>query len=125
MNNREVTELACDLIGKKSITPNDAGCQKLISKLLTDSGFIVEDMTHLDTTNMYATHGAGAPNFCFAGHTDVVPPGELSQWTTDPFTPTIIGNTLYGRGSADMKGSRSEEHTSELQSPDHLVCRLL
>lgn len=105
MNTNEVTELACQLISRKSVTPEDAGCQRLITELLSAEGFKVEDMTHLDTANLYATHGKGLPNFCFAGHTDVVPSGELAQWTTDPFTPTIIGNTLYGRGAADMKGS--------------------
>ncbi len=101
----EVTQLAKELIARPSVTPEDAGCQQLISEFLQQSGFKIEDMTHLDTTNMYATHGHGAPNFCFAGHTDVVPAGELSAWHTDPFTPTIIDGVLYGRGAADMKGS--------------------
>ena len=65
----------------------------------------IEDMSKLDTVNTFAKHGQGHPHFCFAGHVDVVPPGELSAWQTDPFTPTIIDGMLYGRGAADMKGS--------------------
>ncbi|MGN1392975.1 MAG: succinyl-diaminopimelate desuccinylase [Succinivibrionaceae bacterium] len=104
MSNTPVTDLACELIKRPSISPKDEGCQELITDFLKKLKFNVEDMSHIDTTNLYATHGSGYPNFCFAGHTDVVPPGEITSWKTDPFKPTIIDGILYGRGAADMKG---------------------
>lgn len=101
----EVVNLACELISRQSISPEDASCQDLIKNMLQPLGFVIEDMSKLDTVNTFAKHGQGHPHFCFAGHVDVVPPGELSAWQTDPFTPTIIDGMLYGRGAADMKGS--------------------
>lgn len=97
--------LAMDLIEKPSVTPEDAGCQTLMAARLQQVGFTIEMLPFHDTLNMWARHGQGKPVFCFAGHTDVVPTGPVEQWHTPPFTPTIIGDTLYGRGAADMKGS--------------------
>lgn len=97
--------LAIDLISRESVTPEDAGCQPLMQGRLTDCGFTHEDMIFEDTTNMWSRRGNEAPVFCFAGHTDVVPAGNLKLWQTPPFEPTIAEGMLYGRGAADMKGS--------------------
>ncbi len=99
----EVLDLLCDLIKIKSISPNDNGCQTIVRDFLKKLDFNIEDMSCDDTTNTYAEHGTEGPHFCFAGHVDVVPEGNLDAWKTDPFTPTIIDNMLYGRGAADMK----------------------
>tara|TARA_B110000881_G_C18577947_1_gene519841 strand:- start:306 stop:1457 length:1152 start_codon:yes stop_codon:yes gene_type:complete len=100
-----VIQLACDLLSRESVTPEDAGCQTLMSGILADSGFTNESMVFEDTTNLWSRRGTEAPVFCFAGHTDVVPVGDLSQWLTNPFEPTIKDGVLYARGAADMKGS--------------------
>lgn len=98
-------DLAMDLISRASVTPEDAGCQDLMIKRLVDLGFIIEQMPFGDVKNFYAKKGNQGPNICFAGHTDVVPTGPLSEWQVPPFEPRIIDGTLYGRGAADMKGS--------------------
>jgi succinyl-diaminopimelate desuccinylase len=100
-----VIELTKALISRESITPNDAGCQVLISERLHNVGFTCESMVFHDTTNLWARNKQQSPVFCFAGHTDVVPTGNLALWHHDPFDPVIIDNMLYGRGAADMKGS--------------------
>lgn len=100
-----VIALTKDLISRPSVTPDDAGCQQLMAQRLSAVGFDIEVMHFDDTLNMWARRGNGKPVFCFAGHTDVVPTGPVEQWHTPPFEPTIIGDTLYGRGAADMKGS--------------------
>lgn len=97
--------LTMALIEKPSVTPEDAGCQHLMAERLAKIGFNIEMLPFHDTLNMWARHGQGKPLFCFAGHTDVVPSGPVENWHTPPFKPTIIGDTLYGRGAADMKGS--------------------
>jgi len=101
----DVIELACELISRTSVTPEDAGCQELIAEILSLSNFSHESMVFEDTTNLWSRRGNTEPVFCFAGHTDVVPPGNLEQWFTPPFEPTIHDGRLYGRGAADMKGS--------------------
>src|SRR5262245_464315 len=98
-------DLARELIGRKSITPEDGGCQDLLSKRLAAAGFKCEPMKFGDVTNLWARRGTQAPVVCFAGHTDVVPTGPLSEWHSDPFVPTIRDGKLYGRGAADMKSS--------------------
>jgi len=100
-----VTELTKELIARPSVTPLDEGCQTLMAERLAAIGFNIEPMVFEDTTNMWARRGNEGPVFCFAGHTDVVPTGDLSRWHTPPFEPTIIDGYLYGRGAADMKGS--------------------
>ncbi|GAB2925757.1 succinyl-diaminopimelate desuccinylase [Rheinheimera gaetbuli] len=105
MTTSNVIDLAKALIARASVTPEDAGCQKLMASRLSAAGFNIEVMHFDDTLNMWARRGNGKPLFCFAGHTDVVPTGPLEQWHTPPFEPTIVGDTLYGRGAADMKGS--------------------
>ena len=98
-------ELAQELIRRRSVTPEDAGCQDFISARLAVAGFKCESMRFGDVSNLWARRGAGKPLLCFAGHTDVVPTGPLSEWHSDPFTPTLRDGKLYGRGAADMKSS--------------------
>ena len=98
-------ELTKQLIARPSVTPDDQGCQKLIAGRLQAIGFEVEHHRFGEVDNLWARHGKQQPLFVFAGHTDVVPPGPVEQWQYDPFTPTISGNTLFGRGAADMKSS--------------------
>ena len=96
-------ELTKQLIERRSITPDDGGCQELIAARLQKSGFRCESMKFGDVTNLWARRGAAHPVVCFAGHTDVVPTGPLAEWKSDPFVPTIRDGKLYGRGAADMK----------------------
>lgn len=96
-------DLLCELIQRRSITPDDAGCQTLLGERLSALGFACETMPFNDVTNLWARRGDSSPVLCFAGHTDVVPPGDETQWNTDPFEPTFKDGLLYGRGSADMK----------------------
>jgi succinyl-diaminopimelate desuccinylase len=98
-------ELAQALIARASVTPEDAGCQRLLAKRLEKLGFLVEHLRFGEVDNLWARRGSTAPLFAFAGHTDVVPPGPLEAWDTDPFTPTLKDGELYGRGAADMKSS--------------------
>jgi succinyl-diaminopimelate desuccinylase len=99
----EVLDLTSDLIRRRSLTPDDAGCQALIGERLQRAGFLVEHLRFGDVSNLWATHGQGDPVFVFLGHTDVVPTGPESEWTDPPFEPTIKDGRLYGRGAADMK----------------------
>jgi succinyl-diaminopimelate desuccinylase len=101
----KVIELAKTLIAKRSVTPEDAGCQTLMAELLAKSDFVNETMVFADTTNLWSRRGTSGPVFCFAGHTDVVPAGNLDLWHSPPFEPTIKDGMLFGRGAADMKGS--------------------
>ena len=100
-----VLELARQLISRKSVTPDDGGCQQLLAARLAAAGFRCEPMKFGDVTNLWARRGTARPLVCFAGHTDVVPTGPLSEWHSDPFVPTIRDGKLYGRGAADMKSS--------------------
>jgi len=105
MNDDETLNLAEQLIGISSVTPNDAGCQVLISKILTPLGFSCETIQSGNVTNLWARKGITKPLVVLAGHTDVVPAGPHEQWKFDPFTPTRCNGKLYGRGAADMKTS--------------------
>lgn len=96
-------KLLSDLVRRASITPDDAGCQQLLIERLDALGFECETMIFGDTSNLWARRGNTSPVLCFAGHTDVVPPGDTVQWSTDPFEPTVKNGNLYGRGTADMK----------------------
>lgn len=103
--NEEVINLAKKLISIPSISPQDLGCQQIITNILQPLGFKIEDLTFNQTKNSWITYGTEKPCFCFAGHIDVVPPGKIEDWKLDPFSGEIIDNVLYGRGAADMKGS--------------------
>jgi len=102
---QDVLTLAQDLISRPSVTPLDEGCQTLMASRLMAQDFDIEPMVFEDTTNMWARRGKEGPLFCFAGHTDVVPVGDLNRWHTPPFEPVVIDGYLHGRGAADMKGS--------------------
>lgn len=101
----KVIEYARQLIARRSLTPEDAGCQEWLAERLAAMGFTLEWVRAGAVTNLWARRGSGAPVVCFAGHTDVVPTGPLERWSYDPFTPTLSDDCLYGRGAADMKGS--------------------
>ena len=116
-------ELATELISRRSVTPDDGGCQALIAQRLSKSGFTAEPMRFGDVDNLWTRRGTAAPLLCFAGHTDVVPPGPLESWISDPFEPTVRDGLLYGRGTADMKSSLAAFVTAIEQfvteHPDH------
>ena len=101
----DTLELTQQLIARRSVTPEDAGCLDFFTGLLEPLGFKCERMSVNGVDNLWARRGTDAPLVCFAGHTDVVPTGPLSEWQSDPFTPTIRDGVLYGRGAADMKTS--------------------
>ena len=98
-------ELAKALIARRSLTPDDAGCQEIMIERLSSLGFRIENMRFGNVDNFYARRGDSGPILVFAGHTDVVPTGPVEQWHTPPFEPTIKDGMLYGRGAADMKTS--------------------
>ncbi|MEE3608616.1 succinyl-diaminopimelate desuccinylase [Avibacterium paragallinarum] len=100
-----ILTLAQQLIQRPSISPDDQGCQQLIAERLEKLGFHIEWLPFNDTLNLWATHGSARPVVAFAGHTDVVPVGDESQWQYPPFSAKIVDDMLYGRGAADMKGS--------------------
>ena len=115
--------LACELIRRRSVTPDDAGCQALMMERLTALGFSCTPLRFGEVDNFWAERGNAGPILVFAGHTDVVPTGPPEQWHTPPFEPTLVDGSLYGRGAADMKGSLAamliacEEFVAE--HPDH------
>lgn len=100
-----VFDLATDLIRRRSVTPDDGGCQALLAERLGRAGFEVTHLRYGEVDNLWATHGRGGPLLVFLGHTDVVPPGPVEGWRSDPFEPVVREGYLYGRGAADMKGA--------------------
>lgn len=112
-----------ELIRRPSVTPHDAGCQELIAARLAPLGFQIEALRFGEVDNLWARRGTAAPLVVFAGHTDVVPPGPLAHWTSDPFEPAVRDGHLYGRGAADMKSSLAAFVTAVeefvAQAPEH------
>jgi succinyl-diaminopimelate desuccinylase len=98
-------KLAKELIRKPSVTPKDAGAINILVKNLRSLGFRCQLINFKNIKNLYAKLGRSSPNFCFAGHTDVVPPGNISDWSVNPFKPAVKNNKLIGRGANDMKAS--------------------
>src|SRR4051812_23100433 len=97
----DVLDLLLQLLRCPSVTPQDAGCQRIVGERLAAAGFHVEHLRFGTTDNLWATHGEGGPLVCLAGHTDVVPPGPRDAWTSDPFAPEIRDGFLYARGASD------------------------
>lgn len=121
---KQIIDLAQNLIRRPSISPDDQGCQQVIAERLEKLGFKLEWLSFNDTLNLWATHGEGEPVVAFAGHTDVVPAGDESQWQYPPFSAEIVDDMLYGRGATDMKGSLSAmivaaEHYVQ-ENPNHI-----
>ena len=98
-------KLAKELIRRPSITPKDAGAINLLAKKLRSLGFKCQIINFGNVKNLYAKLGKLSPNFCYAGHTDVVPPGNINDWSVNPFKPVVRNNKLIGRGANDMKAS--------------------
>lgn len=118
--------LALDLIRRRSVTPDDDGCQTLMMQRLEAIGFTCTKLRFGEVDNFWAIRGTDGPILAFAGHTDVVPTGPESQWKIPPFEPEIINGMLYGRGAADMKGSLASMviacENFIAQHPDHKGC---
>jgi succinyl-diaminopimelate desuccinylase len=116
-------ELTQELMSRASVSPTDGGCQAVMIERLEAIGFKVDSMRFGPVDNFWAKRGHGGPVFCFAGHTDVVPPGPLDDWRTDPFLPVIENGILYGRGAADMKSGLAAMVTASedfvVRYPDH------
>jgi succinyl-diaminopimelate desuccinylase len=101
----DTLDLAKQLISIPSVTPEDLGCQKILADRLENIGFKNEHLRFGEVDNLWARYGTQPPLFVFAGHTDVVPTGPVEQWSSDPFTPTIVNDVMTARGTADMKSS--------------------
>ena len=98
-------QLARELIARRSVTPEDGGCQEFLAARLARVGFALEPVRRGEVTNLWARRGDARPLLCFVGHTDVVPTGPIEKWHSDPFVPTERAGKLFGRGAADMKTS--------------------
>jgi succinyl-diaminopimelate desuccinylase len=98
-------KLARELIARRSVTPEDGGCQGILAERLARVGFALEPVRHREVSNLWARRGDARPLVCFVGHTDVVPSGPIEKWDSDPFAPTERDGKLFGRGAADMKTS--------------------
>lgn len=103
--NERLNDLLADLVRRESVTPADEGCQAVVGEWLARLGFEVEQLDFGDVKNLWARRGTAEPLFVFLGHTDVVASGPPEAWRCPPFTPTVIDDEMFGRGTADMKGS--------------------
>ncbi|MBF7683528.1 succinyl-diaminopimelate desuccinylase [Acinetobacter sp. B5B] len=103
MTSSATLALSIELLQQPSVTPNDHTCQQIIANRLEKHGFHIEHMRFEEVDNLWARRGTKGPVFCFAGHTDVVPTGNVEAWDSAPFNPEVRDGNLYGRGSADMK----------------------
>ncbi len=116
-------DLTCELIRRRSITPDDAGCQSILADRLEQAGFSIERLKFGEVDNLWARQGNTGPVLCFAGHTDVVPSGPADEWSSNPFAPEIRDGLLYGRGAADMKSGLAAMTTAAeaflADCPDH------
>ncbi len=119
----ETVALTASLIAKRSLTPDDDGCQQLIDSRLASAGFVNEQLPFGTVKNLWSRHGQKHPLFVFAGHSDVVPPGTEELWETPPFTPAFRDGYLYGRGACDMKSGLAAMVTAACRfvakHPDH------
>src|SRR3974377_1739302 len=119
----QALDLTRDLLARRSLTPADEGCQQQLAQRLAKVGFLVEPMPFGDVVNLWARRGRSGPVFCFAGHTDVVPPGPGEEGLRDPFGPAMREGGLYGRGAADMKSGLAAMVTATEEfvttHPDH------
>src|SRR5262245_36947711 len=110
MSKPDPVSIARDLLRCPSVTPDEGGALGYLAAVLGAAGFGVHRVTFsepgaADVENLYARIGSGAPHLMFAGHTDVVPPGQATAWTRPPFAGEIADGVLYGRGAVDMKGA--------------------
>ena len=122
--NKDSLNILSNLISKKSVTPEDDGCQDYIFSELKEFGFELRDLSENNVKNSLIFQSSKkSPNVLFAGHTDVVPAGNINDWDSDPFTPTIKDNVVYGRGCSDMKSSIAcmiaATKRFVLENPDH------
>src|SRR5215470_19685560 len=116
---------ACELLRCRSVTPQEAGALSFLEKMLSCAGFTVHRVVFSesgtdDVENLYARIGVAGPHLVFAGHTDVVPPGDEARWRHPPFAGVVADDVLYGRGAVDMKGAIACELAAVL---DHLAAR--
>ncbi|MCC1495534.1 succinyl-diaminopimelate desuccinylase [Alcanivorax sp. 1008] len=105
MSTSRTLDYTCELIRRASVTPEDAGCQQWLAEKLEALGFHCEHLRFGEVDNLWARRGTDGPLLVFAGHTDVVPTGDVGKWSSDPFQPETRNGMLYGRGTADMKAS--------------------
>ena len=119
----QTLEHAKNLVQRESVTPDDKGCQQYMMEQLDAAGFQHEIMQFEEVTNFWSRRGSQSPLFCFAGHTDVVPTGPADKWQHAPFSAEVVDGMLWGRGTADMKGSLAAMLTATKnfveRHPDH------
>jgi succinyl-diaminopimelate desuccinylase len=119
----DVFDLTCELIRRRSLTPDDAGCIALVAARMERAGFRCEHLRYGEVSNLWATHGRGGAVLAFLGHVDVVPSGPEADWASPPFDPAVRDGKLYGRGAADMKSGVAAMTVAlgqfVAQHPDH------
>ena len=124
----DAVELARDLIRCPSVTPQEGGALDRLEQALDAHGFVCHRLNFADTDtpavdNLYARYGTDGPNFCFAGHTDVVPTGPLEEWSAEPFAGEVRDGYLYGRGAVDMKSAIAAFVTAVARAMDKGLVR--